>query len=119
MAKEKVEAPKAVDAFGEFEMVNQGKYDRAVAIVGNTDDKRAILAAYDSLGGYIRYQNSKVMTGGFWDFKNKRPHEKPAPRVLRRQAAVVEETVEVAEVESVDTPKRGRGKKAEETEETE
>lgn len=121
MAKEtaKKEVPKAVDAFGDFEMVNQGKYDRAVAIVGNTDDKRALLAAYDSLGGFIRYQNSKVFTGAFWDFKNKRPHEDPQPRILRRQAAVVEETIEVADVEVVDAPKKGRGKKVEETEETE
>lgn len=118
--KDKVEVVEQtpVDAYGEFEMMNPGKYERAVSMVGNTDDKRAILAAYDSLGGFIRYQNNKVLTGGFWNFKTKQPHVEPQPKILRRQAAVVEETVEVVDVVDVETeaPKRGRGKKTKEAE---
>lgn len=98
--------PESIDSFGDFEMINQPKYDRAVAAVGNTDDKLAILVEYDRLGGYIRYQGSKVFTGAFWDFKSKKPVENPSPRILRKQAAVVEETIEVAAVE-VATKKRG------------
>lgn len=107
--------PVAVDRYGDFEMLNQGKYDRAVAAVGGTEDKLAILTEYDRMAGFIRHNGAKVITGGFWNFKDKRPHENPQPRVLRRQAAVVEETVEVVEAES---PKRGR-KAKEEVEETE
>jgi len=117
MAKQKVQndEPAAIDEWSGFEMINQGKYDRAVATVGNTENKQAILVEYDRLGGYIRYNGAKVLTGSFWDSKKKAPVENPQPKVLRRQAAVVEETVEVVEV---DTPKRGR-KAKEEVEETE
>lgn len=107
--------PVAVDRYGEFEMLNQGKYDRAVAAVGGADDKLAVLVEYDRLGGFIRHGGAKVITGAFWNFKEKRPHENPQPKVLRRQAAVIEETVEVVETE---VPKRGR-KAKEEVEETE
>lgn len=105
--------PDAVDAFGEFEMVNRDKYDRAVTAVGNADDKRAIITEYDRLGGFIRYQGNKVFNGCFWDFKNRVAIAEPKVRFLKRQAAVVEETVEVdaVEVEDTETPKRGRGRK--------
>lgn len=119
--KEAVETkiPDAVDAFGEFEMVNRDKYDRAVAAVGNSDDKRAIITEYDRLGGFIRYQGNKVFNGCFWDTKNRVAIAEPKVRFLKRQAAVVEETVEVAAVEVEDKPQRGRGRKTEEVEETE
>lgn len=118
MAKKKEEVierkePVAVDRYGDFEMLNQGKYDRAVAAVGGTDDKLAVLVEYDRMGGFIRHNGAKVLTGGFWNFKDKRPRENPQPKVLRRQAAVVEETIEVVEAE---TPKRGRKAKDEEAE---
>lgn len=116
MAKKNIEVaverkePVAVDRYGDFEMLNQGKYDRAVAAVGNADDKLAILTEYDRMGGFIRHNGAKVITGAFWNFKDKRPHENPQPKVLRRQAAFVEESVEVVET------KRGRKAKDEETE---
>lgn len=109
MAKEKVEKkePVAVDEWAGFEMMNQGKYDRAVASVG-TEDKRALLTEYDRLGGFIRHNGSKVITGSFWDSKKGTPVENPQPKVLRRQAAVVEETIEVVDVAVEDKPKRAK-----------
>lgn len=119
MSKKKEEVverkePEAVDSFGDFEMLNQGKYDRAVAAVGSDEDKLAILVEYDRLGGFIRHNGAKVVTGSFWNFKDKKRQENPQPKVLRRQAAFVEETVEVVEV--VEAPKRGRKAKEDETE---
>lgn len=36
-----------------------------------------ILALYDKLAGYIKKDGIKVKTGAFWDFKLKKPREKP------------------------------------------
>jgi len=104
--KEKVEAPKAIDTFGDFEFINQQKYDRAVGAIG-ADDKAALLAEYDKLGGFIRYQGNKVINGAFWDRKKNTRVENPQPKILRQQAAVVEEVIEV--------PTK-KGKKAEDAE---
>lgn len=96
MAKKQTEkkVPDAVDSFGEFEMVNPLKYQRAVDKVG-ADDKEALLAEYDRLGGFIRYQGSKVISGAFWNAKTNSRVENPMPKILKKQAAVVEETIEV------------------------
>ena len=99
--------PDAVDNFGEFEFVNPLKSQRAVDAVG-ADDKETLLAEYDRLGGFIRYQGSKVINGAFWDKKTNSRVANPAPKVLRRQAAVVEETVEV-----IHEVKATKGKKSE------
>jgi hypothetical protein len=101
--------PDAVDSFGDFEFVNPLKYQRAVDTVG-TDDKEALLAEYDRLGGFIRHQGSKVINGAFWDKKTNSRVENPMPKVLKRQAAVIEETVEVVHAEV----KKGKSKKEEE-----
>lgn len=101
--EEVVVAP-AVDTYGDFEFVNPLKYERAVASVGS-EDKAALMAEYDRLGGFIRYQGSKVLSGAFWDKRTNSPVANPMPKVLRRQAAVVEETIEVVTVEA-------KGKKA-------
>lgn len=105
--KTEKKVPDAIDTAGEFEFVNPLKYQRAVDAVG-TDDKDALLAEYDRLGGFIRYQGNKVITGSFWNRKSNSRVENPAPKVIRRQAAFVEETIEV--VDEVKTPK---AKKAE------
>jgi len=107
----KKKAPEAVDEFNGFEFINSLKYERAVAEVGNTDNKEALLVAYDRLGGYIRYQGSKVINGAFWDRKTKSAVKDPAPKIRKVQEAVVEETIEIAEVEApkeakVTTPKK-------------
>ncbi len=96
MAKVKAEkkVPDAVDTFGEFEFVNPLKYQRAVDAVG-ADDKEALLAEYDRLGGFIRYQGSKVISGAFWNAKTNSRITDPMPKILKRQAAVIEETIEV------------------------
>jgi hypothetical protein len=92
--------PIAVDRFGDFEFINKTKYDRAVEIVGNTEDKEALLVEYDRLGGFIRHQGSKVINGAFWDKKTNSKVNDPAPKILRKQAAVIEESIEVVTVES-------------------
>lgn len=103
--------PDAVDTFGEFEFVNPLKYQRAVDAVG-ADDKEALLAEYDRMGGFIRYQGSKVINGAFWDKKTNSRVVEPMPKILKRQAAVVEETVEVVHAE----PKKNKSKKEEDAE---
>ena len=90
--------PDAVDKFGDFEFVNPLKYQRAVDAVG-IEDKEALLAEYDRIGGYIRYQGNKVINGAFFDRKTNSRIANPAPKILRRQASVVEETVEVVHAE--------------------
>lgn len=111
MAKkmEKKEAP-AVDETSGFEFINPLKYQRAVDAVGS-DDKAALLAEYDRLGGFIRYQGNKVINGCFWDRRSNSRVEKPMPKVIRKQASIVEETIEVV----IDEPKK-KGKKDEEVE---
>ena len=95
---EVVVAP-AVDSYGDFEFINPLKYQRAVDAVGS-DDKAALLAEYDRLGGFIRHNGNKVINGSFWDRRTNSRVENPAPKVLKRQASVVEETVEVVAVEA-------------------
>ena len=106
--KTEKKVPDAVDNFGEFEFVNPLKYQRAVDAVG-ADDKEALLAEYDRLGGFIRYQGSKVISGAFWNAKTNSRITDPMPKILKRQAAVVEETVEVVHVGS----KKGKAKETE------
>jgi hypothetical protein len=38
----------------------------------------AILAEYDRLGGLIKKNEDKVETGSFYNFKARKPHDKPA-----------------------------------------
>lgn len=116
MAKEEKKVAPAVDNFGDFEFINPLKYQRAVDNLGSADDKGALLAEYDRLGGFIRYQGSKVIQGAFWDRKRNVRIEDPMPKVLRRQAAFVEETIEEV---VADVPKSRRGRKADAEDETE
>jgi hypothetical protein len=110
--KQEKKVPEAVDAFGDFEFINKTKYDRAVETLGGADDKEALIAEYDRLGGYIRYQGNKVINGSFWDKKTNSRVSNPTPKILRKQAAVVEESVEVVAVE-------GKAKKAKKEEDAE
>lgn len=112
MAKKQTEkkVPDAVDSFGEFEMVNPLKHQRAVDAVGS-DDKAALLAEYDRLGGFIRYQGNKVISGAFWNAKTNSRVVDPQPKILRKQAAVVEETIEVIAPET--KPKKAKKEDAE------
>ena len=112
--KEEKKVPPAVESFCDFEFINPLKYQRAVDNLGSADDKAALLAEYDRLGGFIRYQGNKVIQGAFWDRKRNVRVENPMPKVLKRQAAFVEENIEevVAEVPA----RRGRKAKEEEVE---
>ncbi len=113
--EEKKKVPEAVESFGDFEFMNQLKYERAITAVGS-EDKAAILAEYDRLGGFIRYKGHKVVNGAFWDSRKNQRVEKPEPKIIREQAAVVEETIEAPidgedSDESEEKPKgRGRNK---------
>ena len=104
--KEEKKVPEAVDTFEGFEFMNQLKYERAVATVGDLD-KAALLAEYDRIGGFIRYNGNKVINGAFWDSKRNVRVESPAPKMIKRQEAVVEETIEVAPIEA---PKEKKAK---------
>ncbi len=75
---------------GKFSLINADKVERAIngtildqgrltGGVGADADDGAIIAEYDRLGGLIRMGMHKVKTGGFFDFKNKKPHDKPKP----------------------------------------
>ncbi len=68
-----------------YDLVNDEKADRAlngtmndkseriggVIKADGTWDDAALLAEYDKLGGLITKGNDKVVTGSFWDFRNK------------------------------------------------
>ena len=92
-----VKEPEAVDEYQGFEFMSQLKYERAIAAVGN-EDMGAVLAEYDRLGGYIRYEGSKVINGAFWDSRKGMRVENPLPKILKKQAAIVEETIEVTPI---------------------
>ena len=65
---------------GKYELINNEKVERALGEIikpDGTHDEDVLLAEYDKLGGLIRNQEgSKVKTGSFYDFKNKKPFEK-------------------------------------------
>lgn len=92
-----VKEPEAIDEYQGFEFMSQLKYERAIAAVGS-DDMGAVLAEYDRLGGYIRYQGSKVINGAFWDSRKNARIEDPMPKILKKQAAIVEETIEITPI---------------------
>lgn len=93
---------------GDFKLHNPQKVERAmygtpnekgelsggVAKEDGTYDEAALLAEYDRLGGYITRGTDKVKTGSFYDFRNKKPFEKPEIAFLFR---VNGEEVEVPE----------------------
>lgn len=114
MAKkpEKKEA-KAVASIDSFEIMNQGKYERAIEAAGGDENKALVLAHYDRLGGFIRYQGNKVLNGAFWDRKTDSPVENPEPKIRRQQQAVVEETIEMVKPakDEQEAPKKKTTKK--------
>lgn len=95
MAKKKQEESVVV---GKFELVNKAKVERAIATVGNNE--QAILAEYDKLGGFIRYEGNKVVNGAFFDRKTGKVVADPKPRVIKKQKAIIEEEIEVVEVKA-------------------
>lgn len=84
MAKSKNEGKKMAG----YVLVNQDKLHRAIhgtldregkAIggVGEGALESEVLAAYDKLGGLVMKNGYKIMTGAFYDFKEKKPKDKP------------------------------------------
>lgn len=78
-----------IDKVGEFSLANEGKLRRVID--GTTDargnlimgtgekaDPMTIITAYDKIGGLILgKEKAKVKTGSFYNFKDKKAHEKP------------------------------------------
>lgn len=81
------------------------KYERAVANLPDGASESEILAEYDRLGGLITYEGAKVKMGSFYDFKAKKPVEKPQPKIVRK-VEVQEEYIEEVEVE--EKPKKSK-----------
>lgn len=105
---EKKEA-KAVAEVDSFEIMNNSKYERAIEAAGGNENKALVLAHYDRLGGFIRYQGNKVLNGAFWDRKTDSPVENPEPKVRRRQQAIIEETIApVKETKEEETKKAAK-----------
>lgn len=89
---------------GKYTLVNVDKVERAIhgtvgaggspkGGVGDDAKPADILAEYDRLGGHILMDGKyKVKMGSFYDFKGKKPHDKPAPILVFN---VNGETVEV------------------------
>ena len=78
-----------------FTLVSEDKLNRAVygaegpegrlsGGVGEDASAETILAAYDKLGGLIYKGKSKVKTGSFYDFENKKPRKKPEVTLVFR-----------------------------------
>jgi len=93
-----------------YELYNEQKVDRVingapndkgevVGGIGEDAPEELILAEYDKLGGYIRGKDgAKVKTGSFYDFKAKKPKEKPE---VIYQFRVNGHNIEIAEGEEL------------------
>ena len=92
---------------GDFELVNVLKVERAIEAVGDKDEEK-VICEYDKLGGLIRHNGAKVITGAFWDRVNGKAiaMKDAKPKILKKQAAVVEEEIDLdMDEDEEDAPK--------------
>ena len=98
-----------------FELVNEDKVERAlngtltpsgdkvggIAKEDGSYDENELLAEYDKMGGAIRQGTDKVETGSFYDFKKKKPREKPQVALIFRINGKVVRVVEGEETPNI------------------
>lgn len=79
MAEKAKKAPRVLPVkLGDFTLLNPEKVERAKAALGDKATDAEILAEYDKYGGAIRTKEGRaISTGVFFDFKLKKPIEKP------------------------------------------
>lgn len=75
--------PEKVERALEGTLTDKGTYVGGVRNSDGTYDDAALLAEYDRLGGYIETkEGDKVVTGSFYDFKNRKPHKEPQVKTV-------------------------------------
>lgn len=111
-----------------YTLVNPDKFERAingsivdkgrvVGGIGKEASPEAILAEYDKLGGLIKKGKHRVKMGSFYDFKNRKPHDKPQVSFVFRDIEgdsieIPEGEVIPAEVQVADMAAQNRSERA-------